>query len=123
MIAARCTVRPENKRKYPRRAITLDLSKHLVGADKKTPIHCLGIDISRSGLRVVCFESFSTSLLPGWPVYLAVNGKAIPLEVVWVQTSSERQDVRRVGLMTKDPISNLVKEFWLDREAKNPKAK
>jgi hypothetical protein len=95
----------KTKRASPRKRLILDLSKHLVVAEGRRPIRCLAVDVSRSGLGIVCFEA----LAPESEVILVLAEKGISLKVAWCKPDSVRQDVFHAGLGTSDLAVNIAK--------------
>jgi hypothetical protein len=98
----------ENKpRESHRSPLQIDLSEVLVKADTREHLRCLGVDVSRAGLGIVGFASLTESE----KVLLVVNGKGIPLEVVWVKIDPVRPKVIHAGLKTKDVTHDLEREL------------
>ncbi len=98
---------PKQNRKTSRHYLKQDLSKHIFAGKERTLIKCLGTDVSKEGLGIVCFEP----LVPGSEVVLVVNKKDIKLNVAWSKPDPVRDSVFHAGLKTNDSGCNLLDEL------------
>jgi hypothetical protein len=100
-----------NKRRFPRRAIKVDLTQALATENSDEPIRCLAVDLSRRGLGVVGFAPF----MRGTSLRLNLREKSIVLEIIWTCEDPLRSGIYRAGFAPRDPTVDLVKAFWVGR--------
>lgn len=94
---------PADKRRHLRHPLTGELSGSLVSKQSGSVIPCVAVDVSINGLRVI----LTLDLEPGSDLILRLNGKEVPLTVVWSMKEATRKGYFSCGLMSKSPHDNL----------------
>jgi len=96
---------PKDIRRSPRHKLEVDLTSYLFKAEDRSPIRCVGTDVSKEGLGLVSFDE----LILDSKVIFRLKDIGIILKVVWSRNDSVRDGIHHVGLMTTNPKYDLVK--------------
>ena len=105
----------EEKRRQIRRPLTGDLTGALVATRSGSVVPCVAVDVSRGGLRIV----LSLDLTPSTPLALRLDGREVPLAVVWCAKEPAKKGYFACGLKCLDASIDLERLFtrvgWLER--------
>jgi hypothetical protein len=81
-----------------RQKLVVDLSKYLVKGEGRHPIRCIAVDISRSGMGLISFETLEIDS----DAILVLTENETSLKVKWCKPDSIRIGVFHIGLGSAD---------------------
>lgn len=92
-----------DKRRQLRHPLDSDLTGQMISVASGSAIPCVAVDVSVSGLKIV----LTLDLMPGTELQLKLNGRIVPLIVMWCTKETTKRGYFACGLAARSPEDNL----------------